>query len=159
MIEQVCLNELFLDSAKEIFETMIFMDLLPTDEPDETIEGDAVLSSITFKGDIEGCLGICCEKICAQAVTMNMLGFDSIEGIADEDICDAMGEVANMVMGSVKRRLHDTYSNLELSIPQVVNGRQLKHNLGEGTQQVTLKVKIEDEYTAEFSLLYRERTN
>lgn len=160
MIEQVlCLNTLLLDSAKEIFETMIFMDMLEGEDPNETIEGDAVLSSITFKGTMEGCLAICCEKKCAQVITMNMLGFDSVEGISDEDMCDAIGEVANMVMGSVKKRLHETCPNLELSIPLVVNGRQLKNNLGEGTKEASIKVKIEDEYPAELSLLYREKSN
>lgn len=159
MIEQLCLNDIFLDSAKEIFETMIFMDMLETDQPDQQIEGDAVLSSITFKGDLEGCLAICCEKTCAQVITMNMLGYDSTEGVTDEDVCDAIGEVANMVMGGVKRRLHETYSNIELSIPLVVNGWQLKNNLGEGTNEIVAKVKIEDEYPAELSLLYREKSN
>ena len=158
MIEQVCLNQLLLESAKEIFETMIFMDILETDQSDETIDGDVVLSSITFKGDMEGCLGICCERECAQTITMNMLGFDSIEGIADGDMCDAIGEVANMVMGSLKKRLHETCSNLELSIPLVVHGRQLKNNLGEGTQEIGVEVKIEDQYPARFSLLYREKS-
>lgn len=157
MIEQVSLNELLLDSAKEIFETMIFMDICENDEPEQQLEGDAVLSSITFKGDMEGCLAICCEKKCVQAITMNMLGFDSIEGVADEDICDAVGEVVNMIMGSLKKRLHETYNSIELSIPLVIRGRQLKNNLGEGTQGIISKVKIEDEYPAELSLLYREK--
>jgi len=159
MIEQVCLSKLFLDSAKEIFATMIFMDMLPAEPSDCEIEGEAVLSSITFKGGLEGCLGICCEKPCAQAITMNMLGFDSAEAITDEEMCDAIGEVVNMVMGGVKRRLHETYSNLEISIPSVVNGRKLKSNLGDGARHVAVKVRIEDEYTAELSLLYREKTN
>jgi len=157
MIEQICLDELLLNSAKEIFETMIFMDILPADPPEGEVEGDAMLGSITFKGDFEGCLGICCQKACAESITMNMLGFESTEGISNEDMCDAIGEVVNMVMGSVKKRLHETSPNLELSIPVVVNGRQLKNNLGEGAQEVALKVKIEDEYLAEFSLLYRDK--
>lgn len=158
MIEQVCLNQLLLDSVKEIFETMIFMDVLENEQPDEAVSGDAVLSSITFKGDLEGCLGICCETACAQTITMNMLGFDSIDGIAEADVCDAVGEVANMVMGSLKKRLHDTYSNLELSIPLVIHGRQLKNTLGEGTQEICVEVKIEDQYPARLSLLYREKS-
>lgn len=159
-IEQACLNELLLlDSAKEIFETMIFMDMLESDQPDQEITGDAVLSSITFKGDMEGCLAMCCEKKCAQAITMNMLGFDSTEEITDADMCDAIGEVVNMVMGSLKKRLHDTCGTVELSIPLVINGRQLKNTLGEGTQQVIEKIKIEDEYSAELSLLYRKKSD
>lgn len=157
MIQQVSLTELLLDSAKEIFETMIFMDILESDDPDQQVEGEAILGSITFKGSLEGCLSICCDRRCAQAITMNMLGFDSAEGISDEDICDAVGEVVNMVMGCVKKRLHDTYSNLELSIPLVTRGSQLKNNLGEGTQEVLSAVRIEDEYPAELSLLIREK--
>lgn len=157
MIEQVCLNELFLDSAKEIFETMIFMDILETQQPEQEIDGEAVLSSITFRGDLEGCLSICCEKKCAQAITMNMLGFDSVDGISDEDICDATGEVVNMIMGGMKKRLHETVSNIELSIPLVVKGRQLTNELGEGKQQILAKVQIEGEYPAELSFLYRQK--
>lgn len=159
MIEQVCLNDVFMDSAKEIFETMIFMDLMEADDPDQRIEGDAVLGSITFKGQLEGCLAFCCGKDCAQTITMNMLGIDSADEISSEDTCDAIGEVCNMIMGCVKRRLHDTYSNIELSIPLVVNGRQLKNTLGEGAQEVFEKVIIEDEYPTELSLLYRETTH
>lgn len=159
MIDQVCLNDVLMDSAKEVFETMTFMDLLKADNPDQEIEGEAVLGSITFKGDMEGCLAICCSKDCAQLITMNMLGIESVEEIADEDTCDAMGEVCNIVMGGVKKRLHETCRNLELSIPLVINGRQLKNRLGEGTQEIMEKVVIEDEHPAELSLLYREKSN
>lgn len=157
MIHQVSFTGLLLDSVKEIFETMIFMDILESDEPAEPVEGDAILSSITFKGDLEGCLILCCEKTCAQAITMNMLGSDSAEGFTEEDICDATGEVINMVMGGVKKRLYETYSSLELSIPLVIMGRQLKNNLGDGMQEVISHIRIEDEYPAAVSLLYREK--
>ena len=155
----LCFNELLLDSVKEIFETMIFMDLLESQDPNYTIQGDAVLSSITFKGNLEGCLAICCEKKCAQTITMNMLGFDSIDDISDADICDAVGEVANMVMGSLKKRIYDTYGDLQLSIPVVVNGQQLKNNLGEGTQEAIVNIQFEDEFPATLSFLYREVKN
>ncbi|MHC4551764.1 MAG: chemotaxis protein CheX [Planctomycetota bacterium] len=160
MIEQVSMNDVFLDSAKEIFETMIFMDMMEADDADQQIEGDAVLGSITFKGQLEGCLGICCSEACAQTVTMNMLGFDSIDEVTEDDTSDAMGEICNMVMGCVKKRLHDYYGdNIELSIPVVVNGSQLRNTLGEGASAVTEKVIIEDEFPAELSLLYREKSH
>jgi len=31
-----------------------------------------------------------------------MLGIDTAEELSEEEICDALGEVVNMVMGSVK---------------------------------------------------------
>jgi len=159
MIEQVCLNEVLMESAKEVFETMVFMDLAEATEPDQNnVEGWALLGSITFKGGIEGCLAICCGAPCAQAIAINMLGMDTTEQLTEEDTCDAIGEIANMVMGSVKSRLLENVGNLEVSIPSVVSGRELKNNLGDGAWKISIKVNIGDEYIAELSLLYRENS-
>ncbi len=156
MIEQVCLNEVLIEGAKEVFETMVFMDLAEATEPDQNIEGWALLGSITFKGSLEGCLAICCSVPCAQAIAINMLGIDTTEQLTEEDTCDAIGEITNMIMGSVKSRLLEKVGNLEVSIPSVVGGRELKNNLGDGAEKVSVKVNIEDEYVAGLSLLYRE---
>ncbi len=156
MIEQVCLSEVLIESAKEVFETMVFMDLAETTEPDQNVEGRALLGSITFKGSLEGCLTICCNTPCAQAIARNMLGMDTTEQLAEEDTCDAIGEIANMVMGSVKSRLADSIGDLQVSIPIVVNGRELNNSLGDRSKKVLVKVNIEDEYVAELTLLYRE---
>ena len=159
MIDLLSLNEVLLESAKEIFETMVFMDLAETTEEDHDIEGCALLGTITFKGALEGCLAFCCSTPCAQAIAINMLGLDTTEEIAEEDICDAIGEIANMVMGSVKKRLAESAGNLEVSIPSVVSGRELRNNLGEGAQKASVRINIEDEYVAELSLLYQEKSN
>lgn len=156
MIENVCLNEMLLESAKEIFETMIFMDLTEATEPDQIVEGDALLGSITFKGSIEGCLSICCSTACAQSIAQNMLALDADDEITEADTCDAIGEVANMVMGSVKKRMADSFGDLQVSIPSVVSGKELKNNLGDAAKKLVTKINIEDEYVSELSLLYRE---
>ncbi len=156
MIELVSLNETLLESAKEIFETMVYMDLAEATEPNQNIEDWALLGTITFKGAIKGCLAFCCSVPCAQAIAINMLGIDTTEEIVEEDTCDAIGEIANMLMGSVKKRLTETVGNLEVSIPSVISGRELRNNLGEGAQKISVKINIEDEYVAELSLLYRE---
>ncbi len=158
MIELVSLNEVLLESAKEIFETMVFMDLAEATEPDQNIEDWALLGTITFKGAIKGCLAFCCSVPCAQAIAINMLGIDTTEEIAEEDTCDAIGEIANMLMGSVKKRLTENVGNLEVSIPSVISGRELKNNLGDGAQKTSVKINIEDEYVAELSLLYKENS-
>ncbi len=156
MLEQVCLDKVLIESAREVFETMVFMDLAEATEPDQNVEGWALLGSITFKGSLEGCLAICCSIPCAQAIAKNMLGIDTTEQLTEEDTCDAIGEIANMVMGSVKSRLLETVGNLEVSIPSVVSGRELENNLGDGRDEISIRVNLEDEYTAELSLLYRE---
>jgi len=158
MIENICLNEMLLESAKEIFETMIFMDLTEITETGRDIEGETLLGSITFKGGMEGCLTICCNTSCAQSITRNMLGLDTDDEITDEDTCDAIGEVSNMLMGSVKKRMADSSGDIQVSIPTVVSGKELKNNLGDAAKKISTVLNIEEEYVAELSLLYRENT-
>jgi len=61
-----------------------------------------------------------------------------------------------MVMGSLKTRLADSFSNINVSIPSVVSGLELVNSLGEGANKVSIKVSIESEHHATISLLYRE---
>ncbi len=156
MIDQLCLNDALLEGAKEVFETMVFMDLEESSESEQKIEGDTLLGSITFKGNIEGCLAICCGVSCAKTIAANMLGRDPDEEISQDYICDAVGEVTNMVMGSVKSRIQNSIGNINVSIPTVVSGRKLENSLSDGASKILVKVNIDDEYIAEFSLLYRE---
>ncbi len=71
MIEQLCLNDMVLAAAEEVFSTMIFMDVKESAEQQPNIEGDTILGLITFKGDLEGCLGIHCRLSCAEAIAQN----------------------------------------------------------------------------------------
>lgn len=156
MIDQVCINEALLKGASEVFETMVFMDLAEALEPDQRIDGWALLGSITFKGAFEGCLTICCNVDCAKTIALNMLALDSYDAVGEEETCDAIGELTNMLMGSVKARLQDEFGNVEVSIPSVVSGRQLQNNLGDRAVKHLIRINIQDEYVAEISLLYRK---
>ena len=155
MIEQTVLGDALLQGAKQVFETMIFMDMEKSSDSDLTLDHSALLGSITFKGNMKGSLGICCDVSCAKAIAMNMLGIDDTEKISEGEICDAIGEVTNMIMGCFKLQVADAVGNLEVSIPMVVSGCELKNNLGEDALKVLIKVNIADEYIAELSLLYK----
>ena len=156
MIDQMCFSAALLEGAKEVFETMVFMDIEESADLEHKIDGYSLLGSITFTGDIEGCLAICCGELCAKAVAANMLGMDPDEQISQDDISDALGEVTNMVMGSVKVCLQDEVSELQVSIPVVVCGQELKNSLGDGVSKVVVTVQVENEYVIEFLFLYRE---
>ena len=158
MVEQICLNEALIESAKEIFETMIFMDIVETTEPNPDANNWSLLSSITFKGGLDGCLAICCGTPCAQAIAINMLALDTPEELTEEGTCDAIGEVANMIMGGVKSRILKSVGNIEVSIPSVVSGHELRNNLGDNAKKISIKVNIDDKYTAELMLMYRENS-
>jgi chemotaxis protein CheX len=143
-----------LDSAKEVFDTMVLISLEPSVAADRP--GDsAILSSITFKGGIEGCMTVHCDPPCAQRIAMGMLCAEEVPGEAE--VVDAMGEIANLVMGGIKTRLLDEAKEIQISIPSVVQGRQLRTHVADGTTRVAVPVVIAGDSPAEFSLLYRHR--
>jgi chemotaxis protein CheX len=156
MITTVSLKEALLDSAREVFETMVFMALEESGPDEGTIADPALLGTITFKGHLEGCLGLCCGAQCARAIAASMLGMDAGAELSGSDVSDAIGEIANMVLGAVKSRIQEAVGGIEVSIPCLVQGRELRTNLGEAATCVKVRVNIEEEHIAELSLLYRE---
>ncbi|HPC94438.1 MAG TPA: chemotaxis protein CheX [Sedimentisphaerales bacterium] len=158
MITTMSLRDNLLDSAKEVFETMAFMALeeIADEQEGPGLEDETLLGTITFKGHLEGCLAICCGCRCARTIAANMLGGDPDEPMSDDDMSDAIGEVANMVMGALKARVHEEVGTMEVSIPSVVRGRELRNSLGERASKISVTVNLEEEHNVQFSLLYRE---
>ena len=151
----LALKDILLDSAKEVFESMVFMPLEAVEEERSDLSDAMLLGTITFTGELEGALTICCGLPCAQTIAANMLCIDSPDELTDDDVIDAMGEIANMVMGSIKTRIQD-HVNVTISIPSVVQGRELRSRQSEGTVRTVLNVTLAQEYDASFSLLHRE---
>jgi chemotaxis protein CheX len=158
MIAQDCLSEALVAGSREVFEKMIFMQIekISEDESKSPHENDVLLSSISFKNGMEGCLSICCDRDCARAIAVNMLAISSDAAVSDDEIKDAMGEVANMVMGTVKTAIQKDMKNLQVSIPVVVTGRNLQNSLGEGTMRTSAVVATSDNNIIQLTLLYRE---
>lgn len=159
MVDKLCLSEALLSGATEVFETMIFMDIREStqkDEAEKDLKGNTFLGTITFTGEMEGCLGICCSVPCAKAIAQNMLGMAPTDELSESEISDALGEVANMVMGGFKSRVQQTIGNLNVSIPTVVKGRSLNASMGENASKTLINMNIADAYAAELSLLYRQ---
>lgn len=156
MLEQATLNETVVDAAREVFETMIFMDVETNSEACPEIAGTSLLGSITFKGGLEGCLAVCVSQTCGERIAKNMLGMEPSESLTIDETCDAIGEVANMVMGSIKTRIQDVYSNIEVSIPSVITGRELRNAMGDKAVRTLVTAWLDEQDAIEFTLLYRE---
>ncbi len=160
MVDQSCLNDALMESAKEVFETMVFMDLAECFDDEAKIEGSSLLGTITFRitfeGRLDGCMTIYCSTDCARAIAMNMLAMDPDEEISEAEVSDAIGEITNMVMGSVKTRVQDRVGSLDVSIPTVITGRELDSSLGDGANKAVIRVSLDGEHLMEFALMYRE---
>lgn len=157
MIDQMNLTDIVIDSAREVFETMIFMEVDTKPDTCPIFNGQGVFASITFKGSLQGRLTIHVSEECAELVARNMLGMDPDDDLNIEETCDAVGEVANMVLGSVKTRIQDHYSDIEVSVPSVILGREIKNTFGDSAERTVACVYLDDEHAAEFMLIYREQ--
>lgn len=158
MLVQSASGQLLIGAAKEIFETMVFMSIDAADADAVKIGGDLLLGTISFTSDIEGCFDFRCEMAGAKAVAAGMLGLESADELAERDIKDAIGEIVNMIMGSIKAA-DETFAGVQVSIPTVIVGQEIEHSLGEYAIHVTsAHVMIAEKYPAELSLLWREHT-
>jgi chemotaxis protein CheX len=108
--------------TKGVFSTMVMMDVVdesPLAEPVVSFH-DTLTSMVGLAGSYSGILAIHCPKILALKVTSNMLGMDVTD--INEDVNDAMGEIANMVGGDVKHIFSPKGADINLSIPTVIYG-------------------------------------
>lgn len=154
MVAIESLKDIVLSAAKEVFESMVFTSLEESSTgvgPSDT----AFLASITFQGGVEGCLSVQCDPAGARMIAAGMLCAESPEKLAESDIVDALGEIANMVMGGVKTRIQDEIKDIAISIPTVVQGRQLQTRTSEGTTRLAVPVVLGGQNPAQLALLYR----
>jgi chemotaxis protein CheX len=110
------------EATKEIFETMIMMEVAADEPLKEKVETfrDSVSGMIGLAGVCQGLLAIHIPNEVAKAITGNFLGLEVDE--INEDVTDAIGELANMLAGSIKMALSENGKNITLSIPSAIYG-------------------------------------
>lgn len=108
--------------SKDVFSTMLMVELEVEDGAEQKkAEIQSNISSlIGLGGDVQGLLAVHCPLTVATAITSTFLGMD-IEEI-DDDVKDAIGEVANMVAGNLKRSFAAVDVKIDLAIPTSVVG-------------------------------------
>ncbi len=101
------LSKDIVESAKEIFSTMVMMEIEENEShlKETTPLKDTISGVIGMAGTHKGVLAIHLPHQVAKVITSSFLGMD-IEEI-NEDVEDAIGELANMLGGSVKSSLSD----------------------------------------------------
>lgn len=117
-----------IDATKEVFSTMVMMDVVgdfPLTEPVSRFKC-CITGIVGFAGTYSGVISIHCPIALALKVTSNMLGVDCDE--VNDDLNDAIGEIANMLGGSVKQVLSKGGLDVKLSIPTVISGEDYTVN-------------------------------
>jgi chemotaxis protein CheX len=111
--------------TNEVFATMIPMEI-KTDgsfyQKEDMIATD-VISLVSFTGEHSGVIAVFGSKEIALKITSNMLGIEVSK--IDQDVKDAMGELTNMIAGTIKNKVFETFGAMHLSVPIVIAGADL----------------------------------
>ena len=114
-------------AVAEVFATMLSVELAPGEPIAELSEPhwtEEVVSFIGLAGAWVGTGTILCPPSLACRICSQMLMTEA--KAVNEEVLDAMGELTNMVIGSVKNDLEHHLGPLGLSIPTVIFGRNVK---------------------------------
>jgi chemotaxis protein CheX len=133
-----------IDATKGVFSTMVMMEVVdefPLKEPVNRFKC-SITGMVGFAGTYSGVISIHCPVDLALKVTSNMLGIDCDE--VNEDLNDAIGEIANMLGGSVKQVLSKGGLDVKLSIPTVISGEDYTVNSLSDNDCVVVPFTYED---------------
>ncbi len=116
------LSKKIVESTVEIFSTMVMMEVRENGEynKQEPVMTDTISGVIGMAGTHKGVLAIHLPYGVAKSVTGSFLGMEVSE--INEDVEDAVGELANMLGGSVKAILSGKGKDIDLSLPTTIMG-------------------------------------
>ncbi len=114
------IGEEIVKGTKDVFSTMLMVEL----ESETVCKSCPIESNLTsmigLGGGIRGMLAIHCPASVATAITGGFLGMN-VEEI-NEDVKDAVGEIANMIAGNLKVSYASVDMKIELAIPTSIIG-------------------------------------
>ena len=140
-------------ATQEIFSSMIMLEVAagePYQRKDEQLR-DSVSGIIGLAGKAKGMLAIHLPNPTALAVTTAFLGME-VEEI-DDDVRDAIGELANMLGGSLKAVLDPNGSSVQLSMPSAVHGAEYSIDCLAEAESVSVPFSFADQtFTVELQM-------
>ncbi len=117
-------TEKLIESTIEIFTGMVMMEVTQTGEITDTMNPlkDSITGMVGLAGTHKGLLAVHLPNAVATAITGNFLGIEVDE--INEDVEDAIGEIANMLGGNLKSILSDKGKDIQLSLPSTISGKE-----------------------------------
>ena len=133
--------------VQEIFSSMVGVEDIMYLPPQLDLTShfkDCLTAMVGLAGSYSGLVSIHVPWPLAISFTSQMLGMEATE--IDDDVNDAMGEIANMIAGSFKQHLSKGGSDIQLSTPSVVNGSDYTVTSGSNIENITLKLATDEEW-------------
>jgi chemotaxis protein CheX len=122
-------------AVEEVFDIMLG-DVQRPDVQADLPAGENYTAMVGLAGSLRGMVTFCCGSQSAQLIASRMLGHDA--ECNEEQVCDAVGEICNMVAGNFKNKLIGLDKHCLLSVPAVITGNGYRfHSLAGGESMQT----------------------
>jgi chemotaxis protein CheX len=128
-------------AAQEVFEIMLGSFPTMADAPDVP-RGENYTAIVGLAGSLRGVVTVCCGARSAQKIAATMLG-PSVT-CSEDQVCDAIGEICNMVAGNFKNKLTGLDKPCLLSVPAVVTGNSYRFRTLAGDQSIQTILSLDD---------------
>jgi len=133
-------------AVTEVFGTMVNLEMRADHLGKRNLASEPqIASAVGFTGQISGVVYLYTTAAFADRITRGLLGLDLAEPSTEEMVNDAMGEIANMVVGHFKSRLTDRNFSCVMTIPSIVRGSQFGIEAVSQTEVKRLKFYHGDE--------------
>ena len=132
--------EILAEVACRVLEDCAFLFLEPADAANDADVGDAIASSIAIHAEQPQVLKLVASRPLLVEAAANMLGTEVDDPEASGGAEQAIGELLNVVAGSLVARLFGTAVEVGLGIPQ----RASPHSSGDDAVVLTLRADTGD---------------
>ena len=123
------IKDKIVEATIEIFSSMVMMDI--------SVESDVANDSGKLHDTITGLIGLAGTHKGVLAIHISFLGMDINE--INEDVEDAVGELANMLGGSVKTVLAENGRDIDLSLPSTISGASYHFQPSKDVEKVVVR--------------------
>lgn len=132
------ISDKLIESTIEIFTGMVMMDVSVAGAAMQKIGPlkQSITGMVGLAGTHKGVLAVHFPKHIALDVTSSFLGMDVAE--INEDVQDAIGEIANMLGGNLKTILSDRGRDIQLSLPSTISGDEYAFSSQADAEQIIL---------------------
>ncbi len=109
------------ETVAEVFGMMLGLEVTPEDEAAYGMARQEQTAIVGFAGALSGNCEVSLSSAGALDIASAMLGGAEVDAGSDS-VCDAVGELCNMVAGGWKNRVDGLGSGCSLSVPTVIAG-------------------------------------
>lgn len=136
-------------SAREILETMVFMQPNAIDVVPETASSfaDEVVGLLGFTGTRSGTFVVRTSETLARTIAAKMLMLPPAEMQDFADAADGFGELVNMLSGNFKNAWVARGNHMDLSVPNVIHKGAVRLNTERaGSLRSCVRVSVEGDH-------------